>query len=473
MKSNNLKWFAIVMVISFIAIPIHALEIRGDVAGSVNSMSDLVDNSYTWSPQNFAGFDYDMDHDVGSDTLITTLTEDGKLSGDAPYGIVYETSNLTKMFSNAQPDMEYGKLRVSTIDSTNGIITLDNKDNAIILSKNKNTEIMPGIFIKVADNDTLRYYIYKNITQPGTYEIRSLVAGTVNGLSNLEDDAFTWNTQNFAGFYYDIKKDIGTERLKTTLTDDNNISGDPPYGIVYQTTAQTKDYEYWGWGSYNVIGFQGEEYFAGYVSSDNAEKNVLFRESTDENSLSSEQLQKILMDDKTEVTLNKGESIKLKDGYVLFVKGINSEGQIYLELQKDGKLVNKSFLAPSAYGATNYDKTYCYHKNVGTQKNLVTIAVRFGSTYKDEERALAVVDAIWQISDIPIDVRANMQYGKMTITSVDANAGTITMDNKDNPITLTKKNDIELMPGIHIRTANNDTLRYYIYKTVTVGKAPA
>jgi S-layer protein (TIGR01567 family) len=236
------------------------------------------------------------------------------------------------------------------------------------------------------------------------------------------------------------------------------------------TTAQTKDYEYWGWGSYNVIGFLGEEYFAGYAENYNdVEENVLFRESTDENSLASEQLQKILIDDNTEITLSKGESIKLKDGYMLFFKGINSDGQIYLELQKDGKLVDKSFLAPSAYGATNFDKTYCYRKTVGSQKDLVTIAVRFRSTYKDEERALAIVDAIWQISDKPIDIKTGTQYGKMAITSIDANAGVIVMENKDNEITLTKKSDVELMPNIHIRTANNDTLRYYIYRMETVG----
>jgi hypothetical protein len=95
--------------------------------------------------------------------------------------------------------------------------------------------------------------------------------------------------------------------------------------------------------------------------------------------------------------------------------------------------------------------------------------VRFRSTYKDEERALAVVDAIWQISDKPINVRAGTRYNKMTITTVDGTNGVITMDNKDNEITLTKKSDVELMPNIHIRTANNDTLRYYIYRTETVG----
>lgn len=470
MNSNNLNWFAIVLVISFIAIPVHALEIRGDVAGTVNGMSDLVDNSYTWSPQNFAGFDYDIDHDVGSDTLITTLTEDGKLSGDAPYGIVYEASNHTKAFSNARADMKYGKLSVRTIDNATGTITLENKENAITLRKNMNTEILPGIFIRTADNDTLRYYIYKNVTQPGTYEIRGSVAGQVKGMSDLVDNSFTWRPQTFAGFYYDINKDLGTETLKTTLTDDGNLSGDPPYGVTYTTTAQYKWFERDIWGLYKVIGFLGEKYFAGYYQGYDDASNVFYSESFDKNSLSSEQLEKILIDDDTEITLDKGEFIKLKDGYVLFFKGINSEGQIYLELQKDGKLVDKSFLAPSVYGATNYDKTYCYRKNVGSQKDLVTIAVRFRSTYKDEERALAVVDGIWQISDIPIDLRSNTQYGKMTIRAVDANTGTISMDNKDNPITLTRKSDIELMPDIHIKTADNDTLRYCIYRTETVGK---
>jgi len=236
---------AILLMMAFLTFSVNALEIRGSVAGTVNGASNLVDGySFSWNPQNFAGFDYDIDHDVGTETLTTSLTEGNRLSGDAPYGIVYEANNRVKTLSNVQADMEYGKLRVSTIDSTTGIITLDNKDNAITLSKNKNTEIMPENYIRVADNDTLRYYIYKNITKPGTYEIRSAVAGTINGQSNLVDGSYTWNPQNFAGFYYDIKKDIGTETLVTTLTEGNRLSGDAPYGVTYVTTVQSKDYKY-------------------------------------------------------------------------------------------------------------------------------------------------------------------------------------------------------------------------------------
>jgi len=153
------------LMITNATISAHALEIRGSVAT----------DSYIWNPQNFAGFDYDMDHDLGSETLTTTLTEGNRLSGDYPCGIVYEAREATKMFRTAQPDMKYGKLRVSTIDSNTGTITLDNKDDAITHSKNRNIEILPDIFIRTGDNDTLRYYLYKNITDPGTYEIKGSV----------------------------------------------------------------------------------------------------------------------------------------------------------------------------------------------------------------------------------------------------------------------------------------------------------
>jgi hypothetical protein len=52
----------------------------------------------------------------------------------------------------------------------------------------------------------------------------------------------------------------------------------------------------------------------------------------------------------------------------------------------------------------------------------------------------------------------------MTITGVDATNGVISMNNKDGPITLSKNMDTVLMPGVSIRTADNNTLRLYIFK---------
>ena len=617
---------------------VPSVEVRGAVAGTINGQSNLADNTFTWNPQNFAGFYYDIKKDIGTEELKFVLTGDNKLSGDSPdYGVIYTTtaqnkgferelwgsfkvigfqadkyfagynegadvaSNIfysestdknslsseqlekimkdddTEMtvtsgtplkleegyelaiksididgnkvflelskdgsvvdskvvspskdgateadktyyfknpvvgeqkklvtvgvhFKNAfrgadqnlatidgvwqisdaptevKADTQYDKMTIRGVDANAGTITMDNKDNAITLSKNKDTTLSGGIKVRTADNDTLRFYIYKLITEPGDHQIRGAVAGTVSGASNMVDNSFTWNPQTFAGFYYDIKKDLGTESLKFLLSGDNKLSGDSPdYGVTYTTTAQNKAFERALLGSYKVIGFQAERYFAGYNEGADVASNIFYSESTDKNSLSSEQLEKILIDNKDEMTVTSGTPLKLEEGYELAIKSIDIDGnKVFLELSKDGSVVDSKVVSPSKDGATEADKVY-YYKNpvVGEQKKLVTVGVHFKNAFRGADQNLASIDGIWQISDAPNEVKADTQYGKMTIRAVDANAGIITMDNKDNAITLSKNKDTELMPGVSIKTADNDTLRFYIYKPVTIEGAAA
>ena len=451
MQSYCAKGLTALLLILFSSVPAYALEIRGSIAN----------DSFIWDPQNFAGFDYDIDSDLGSDTLTTNLWDGNRLDEDE--GIIYETSNQNKALSNAKVGDTYGMLRVAEIDNVTGRIMLTNEDNTITLGKNRSIEIMPGISIKTADADELRYYIYKEFIEPGIYEIRGSVA----------DGSYTWTAENFAGFYYDIDDDLGTETLTTDLTDGNNLSGDYPPGIVYTTDAQPHEFDYYDWGRYSVIGFMGDEYFAGYVEDypdgDYQYRGpIFFEESEDEYSLADEQLEKILMDEDTTRIVKKGESIKLKEGYELVLKGISDDGRVYLNLLNDGQVIDESVISASADNPTLYDKTYLFRKDVGSQENLVIIAVHFRGTYKDEDYAMGFADGIWQISETPLDVSENTVYGKMTIQTVTADS--ITMDNEDNSITLERKSDIELMPGIHIRTADNETLRYYIYRMVTIGQ---
>jgi S-layer protein (TIGR01567 family) len=209
-----------------------------------------------------------------------------------------------------------------------------------------------------------------------------------------------------------------------------------------------------------------DRYFAGYVSSENADKNILFKESADENSLSNEQLETILLDSKEEIIVTPNTPLKLAEAYELVIKYIDNNG-MYLELTKNGEVVDSKVISPSKTDATIADKTYYYKRNVGTQKNLVILAVHFKNALRIENQTIATVNGLWQLSETPIDVKGDTRYDKMTITSIDANAGIIILENKDNAITLSKDLDVELMPGIRIKTANNDTLRYYIYSEET------
>lgn len=586
---------AVPLILVIIIATAGGAEIRGTVATG----------DFMWNPQNFAGFYYDIDGDLGTETLSTVITDGGKLSGDEPYGVNYATTAQKKIFgfnewgnyqvmgflgkrciagyvgnnlldkrllfevlrdddsettmTQANPleldqgyeiylksagedgasayielmkgeeivdtkkitlgtgprsgtyrygkDMsgiknltilqihiknafggadrdiatvdgiwqisdspldikegkEYGEMKIANVDSVAGTVTLDNRGQQLILSKKGDIDLMPGFQIRTGAYDTgdgtLRYYVCRTITEPGTYEIRGQVA----------TGDFTWSPQNFAGLYYDIMKDIGTETLTTAITEDNKLSGDSPYGVTYQSVAQMKGFAFEDWGYYSIIGFLSKGYFAGYTRSDELpDSQILQQESEDGNSMDSEQLEEILIDDDRESIVEKGESIKLKEGYELKIRGINQAGQCYMDLQKNGQVVDSKILGPSMDGATMADKTYYYKRDVGKQKGLVTIAIHFKNVYRDEDVASTTVDGIWQISEEPLSIAPDSKYGKLTIRTIDPSSGTLTMDNKDNQIILSRNKDISLTSEIRLKIADSYDLRYYVYRLVTI-----
>ncbi|MDM7934439.1 MAG: S-layer protein domain-containing protein [Methanothrix sp.] len=308
----------------------------------------------------------------------------------------------------------------------------------------------------------------------------AMVVGAVDSVEirgQVATGNFEWNAQNFAGFYYDIDDDLGTERITTTITDGKLQE---PNGVTYTTTVQKNDFDFADWGYYNVIGFMANKYFAGYLNDPEVDdaNEILFKESTDENSLADEQLEEILMDDDTEMTVTSGTPLKLEEGYELGIKAIDIDGnKVYLELTKDGAVVDSKVISPSKDNPTMADKTYYYKKDVGDSKDLVIIGVHFKNAFRGTDQNLATIDGVWQISENPTEVKVDTEYDKMRIASVSSD--TITMDNKDNTVTLSKNKDISLMGDVKIKTADQDVvdeanpLRYYIYKEVTIEGAQA
>jgi len=621
--------FALAVAALLLALSAHAaekLELKSEVAGTINGVSNLADDSFTWNPQNFPGFYYDPKKDIGTEELKISITDENDLSGDAPYGVVYTTKASQSSFrrselgsynvigflgeryfagyfndtglsqwmqiplirsddpnslekgqlqkiliddnseiivtqneplalqegyqlgfrnidirsgrvdlelrkdgvvvdsstaypskddatysdktytykkdlagqsglvtiavyiKNAYNDTEnaaitvagiwqiseestavkagakFGKMSVDEVDGTAGIITMNNAGQPIALQKNSDAPLMGDIHLQTADSDALRLYLYRQITEQGTYDILSSIAGTIGENDNLEDGSFTWSPQNFAGFFYDADRDLGTETLTATLTEGNRLSGDPPCGISYQTAAQMAELQFQDWGKYLIIGFLGEPYFAGYRQADDMGQDMLFRESIDENSLASEQIEKILLDKSEKVVLAKGDFLDLAEGYRLLLKGVDENGKAFLELSRDGVVINSKIIAPGNEYATIADKTYWYRTNVGAQNGLVTIAVHFKDAVSDGRTSQAIVDGIWQISEKPVSVVPDKPFGKMLVASVDANSGVITMDNKDSAMMLIKNRDVSLFPEIGLRTADNDSLRFFIYR---------
>jgi S-layer protein (TIGR01567 family) len=391
-------------------------------------------------------------------------------------------------------DQQYDKMSIREVNPNAMTIKMDNKDNQITLSKNKNTVLMQNIYIQTADQDTitadqpLRFYVFKKYTAPGTYEVR----GSVH---NLGEDTASWDNSTFAGFYYDINKNIGMETLtftptgtdpaSKTLSDTQDANGNR--GVVYRTLAQAANFKYKPWGQYDVIGFLADKYFAAYENTVtanvmNAGENVAFLADTSKNDnlMTNEQISKVLVDDNTERTITSTNPLMLGEGYQLDVKSIDTKGnKVYVELTKNGQLMDDAVIQPSIDNANMADKTYYYKTKVGDTTDIVQIAVHFKNAFLGADTNIATVDGIFQISDTPTPLKVDQQYDSMSIRNVDPTAKTITMDNKDNQITLSKNKDSLLMTNIHIRTADQDTitadqpLRYYIYKAATIeGAAP-
>jgi len=414
----------------------------------------------------------------GADTNIATV--DG----------VFQVSDTA---APIKVDQQYDKMSIRNVDPTAFTITMDNKDNQISLSKNKNTQLMQNIYIKTADQDAtaddpLRYYIYKKYTEPGTYEVR----GTV---TDLGADTFTWDPMTFAALYYDIDKNIGNEQIKFTLTGIDAAKStatlsdtEGARGIIYQTQAQDKNFKFKPWGSYKKMGFLAEPYFAAYNNEATAGMTAagetvpyIADKSKNDNLMTNEQVTKILEDSDTERTITTANPLKLGEDYELAVKSIDVKGnKVYLELSKDGAVVDSKVIQPSIDNAGMGDKTYYYKKDLGDTKEVVTVAAHFKNAFRGTDTDIATVDAVFQISDAPSPVKVDQQYGKMSIRNVNPTDFTISMDNKDNQVTLSKNKVTELMLGIFIKTADQDDitadnpLRYYLYKSATIeGAAPA
>lgn len=401
---------------------------------------------------------------------------------------VFQLSDKT---TSIKADQQYDKMSIRNVDPTAMTITMDNKDNPVKLSRNFETLLMQNIYVKAANqsyispDNPLRYFIYEKYTDPGTYQLRGSVA-------DLGSDEYTWDNSTFSGFYYDIDKNLGAERLtfrptnvgvgKDTATLSDQDWGAGFRGITYTTVGQPKNFKFKPWGQYEVIGFLGERYFAAYNSvvtqgmADAGEPvSFLYDRSKNRNLMTNEQIAKILIDDDTERTITSGSSLKLEEGYELAIKSINVKGtKVYLELSKNGQVVDSSVIQPSIVNARMSDKTYYYKVDLGDTAGIVQIAVHFKNFSRNADKGIATIDGVFQISDTPTPLKSDQQYDKMSIRNINPTDMSITMDNKDDQITLSKNKDVILMQNIHIKTADQDTidaaqpLRYYTYTLKTL-----
>lgn len=323
---------------------------------------------------------------------------------------------------------KYGKMKVNSISEVG--IDMENEDS-FTLQKGKIVSLMGNVSFQVADDDVLRFA--PQVTRAGSYEVRGTV---VNPALYSE---FTWTPYNFEGFYYDIDDDVGTEALTAKFTGSSIADGD----LTYETRPQAVKFKYQDWGTYDVVGFMADKYFAGY-------NNTIFTD--DFSAINEGQLRKVLTDSDTEQTLTTGSVLPLQEGYELRIKEVDINGnKVWIAIARDGKEVDSLVVSPSS--DQTKASTYMYKTTVGSQKNVPILAAHISNVFRGTEADLATIDGLFQISDSAETVDAGETFDKMKIDSISNDA--ITAKN-DGAISLGRGRNIPIMGNIRFQVADSN-----------------
>src|SRR5665648_103127 len=285
-------------------------------------------------------------------------------------------------------------------------------------------------------------------TTAGPVEIRGQVYPVATSV-------VAWTPANFAGFYYDLNDNVGQESLTATITSGNSIVGSPVPALVYTTTSQPKAFEYSAFGTYNVIGFMAEPYFAGYAAIAAQVEASTKETNTNRNILDNDDLSKVLIDSDEKYTIATGDGLELKEGYVLNVQQVDLDGSKALfELTKDGKVVDTQVVYPDDNNLYVYDEL-----TLGDEADTPTIIARIDSVFRGTDTNVVSIEGLFQISDTVTSVEQGDKFGNMEITNV--GPGGITARNVDDSITLSIDSVKSLFGDISFKVADSGDLRFY------------
>jgi S-layer protein (TIGR01567 family) len=263
----------------------------------------------------------------------------------------------------------------------------------------------------------------------------------------ISPDEYTWTPQSFSGFFYDMDDNVGTENLLVKLQKSGNgYSRSIDSGnLRYKSDVQDIQYKYNDWGSYQVMGFMADKYFAGYK-----ENEVI----DNPRSLINEgQLRKVLIDSDTENTLTSGSVMPLEEGYELRIKEVDINGnKIYLSLAKNGEEIDSKVVSPD----NPKSATYQYKIDVAGQKTPIIMA-HISNVFASTESNLATIDGLFQISDTYASVEDGDKYEKMKVVSVSDQG--VEMENEDS-LTLRKGGTAKIFGDVGFEVADADELRF-------------
>ena len=361
-----------------------------------------------------------------------------------------------------------GKMKLSEV-SEDGIEMANNASISFV--RDSEIPLTPNLKLIVLDHPELLYYPVGAFFDYGVHEIRGPVYSKDSSIPVFMGDynssaVARWNSLNYSGFYFNPDQSLGAETLvfldingrtiepaRNPIIDEKNKTVVSKSGFQYTTMLQAKEFEYKPWGHYFVIGFLGAPWFAGYDSS-------LMGRAPSYSLLENDDLGRVLVDAKPQGVILAG-NYSLEDGYEMRIVDFSNDS-LFLQLTKEGTLMDSSVVKSNT--------TYIYKKDLDRINDMPIIMMHFGNIFNNGTYGFAELDGIFQISDryvFPIDPGTG--FGEMEIIKVEPNAMILV---NPNSINLNKNSNVNIGPGMDIRVADNDTLRYYLHTSTYVVPSP-
>jgi len=340
---------------------------------------------------------------------------------------------------------------------------------SVNLRRDSTINLAPGLDLVVLDGQDLVYYPQGWIYDYGLHDIRGPAYGSTSSIpvsmGQYNSSVIArWNAENYTGFYFDPEDFIGGETLVIYSAEDRRIV--PPRnpivfpdnktafqtGLQYTSFLQPKEFEYEPWGYYFIMSLFGYPWFAGYDSSlqgSNSSKSLL----------ENEYLGQILRDTELQGYISAG-NYSLEEGYEMRIRDVSNDS-LFLQLLKEGIQVDGSVVESNA--------TYIYKKDIENLKDIPIIMIHFGNIFNNGSERFAAINGIFQISDSVFPMEFGSGFGEMQVVNVNPQ-GVILVN--DDSISLNSNSRVNIGPGMDIRVADNDTLRFYLYTQKYVVPSP-
>lgn len=306
-----------------------------------------------------------------------------------------------------------------------------------------------------------------NITSTKTLNPRVFDERKLPPLGSAQLPSYKWNVQNFEGFFYDLKDDLGKESLR--VLQENLGAGQRTIGkgkLIYYTASepkklkvveeafghnvadaaaagleQTEPGKAFDNGQYRIIGWQGEKYVAINGKVDKLSKLIIEHGTSQGH----------------EKTLVVGESWDIGDGWTMTANAIDARTtpkQVWLTLSKDGvkkddKVVSENmriytFVERGLAGETDVPMFVTYVNNISEGTTTDKVQLKY----------------TWAISSSVTMIKSSDTYGVFTDATVSGKA--LVLKNSNTEINLIQNAIVNLMGDLKFKVADRgDVLRFY------------